>query len=49
VRLRNNREAFVRADRQSKDDERFLRRLAKRIRGGIEGFRTVWSEALSKG
>ena len=48
VRLRDGREVFVRADKQSKDDERFLRRLAKPIRswapGRSEGFRTVWSE-----
>jgi diadenosine tetraphosphatase ApaH/serine/threonine PP2A family protein phosphatase len=46
ARLRDGREVFVRADRQAKDDERFLRRLAKPIRGwapgSSEGFRTVW-------
>ncbi|HSX23036.1 MAG TPA: hypothetical protein VLE97_09705 [Gaiellaceae bacterium] len=50
VRLRDGREVFVRADRQAKDDERFLRRLAKPIRGWApgraEGFRTVWGEQL---
>lgn len=50
VRLRDGREGFVRADKQSKNDERFLRRLAKPIRGGApdqsEGFRTVWGECL---
>jgi len=49
VRLQDDREVFVRADRQSKDDERFLRRLAKPIHSGgapgrFEGFRTVWGE-----
>src|SRR5438552_3110513 len=46
VRLRDGREVFVRADKQSKEDERFLRRLAKPIRGGgagrTEGFRVLW-------
>lgn len=46
VRLRDGREVFVRANKQAKDDERFLRRLAKPIRGCApgrsEGFRTVW-------
>lgn len=46
VRLRDGREVFVRADKQAKDDERFLRKLAKPIRGWApsraEGFRTVW-------
>ena len=48
VRLRDDREVFVRADKQRKEDERFLRRLAKSIRGWApgrsEGFRTVWGE-----
>ncbi len=48
VRLRDGREVFVRADKQPKDDERFLRKLAKPIRGWApsrsEGFRTVWGE-----
>ena len=52
VRLRDGREVFVRADKQSKDDERFLRKIAKPIRGWApdrsEGFRTVWSEELTK-
>ena len=51
VRLHDDREVFVRADKQSKDDERFLRRLAKPIRGWApgrtEGFRTVWGEQRS--
>jgi hypothetical protein len=46
ARLRYGREVFVRADKQPKDDERFLRKLAKPIRGWApsrsEGFRTVW-------
>jgi hypothetical protein len=50
ARLRDDREVFVRADKQDKDDERFLRRLAKPIRswapGRGEGFRTVWGERL---
>lgn len=50
VRLRDGREVFVRADKQSKEDERFLRRLAKPIRGWApsrtEGFRTVWGDEL---
>lgn len=37
VRLHDGREVFVRADKQSKGDERFLRRLAKPIRGGVPG------------
>lgn len=52
VRLRDGREVFVRADKQGKEDERFLRRLAKPIRGyapgRTEGFRTVWGEELAK-
>ena len=51
VRLRNDREVFVRGDKQSKEDERFLRRLAKPIRGWApgrsEGFRTVWGELMA--
>ena len=53
VRLRDGREVFVRADKQVKDDERFLRRLAKPIRFGRsrvsreEGFRTVWGLPLA--
>ena len=50
ARLRDGREVFVRADKQSKEDERFLRRLAKPIRGWApsrsEGFRTVWGDEL---
>jgi len=50
VKLRDGREVFVRADKQGKDDERFLRRLAKPIRGWApdraEGFRTVWGSAV---
>jgi len=51
VRLRDGREVFVRADKQSKDDERFLRKIAKPIRRGwapgrSEGFHTVWGECL---
>jgi hypothetical protein len=47
VRLTDGREVFVRADRQAKEDERFLRKIAKRVpkvgyatRG--EGWRTSW-------
>jgi hypothetical protein len=50
VRLRDGREVFVRADRQSTWDERFLRRIAKPIRGSApgrsEGFRTVWGTPI---
>jgi hypothetical protein len=50
VRLADGREVFVRADKQAKEDERFLRRIARPIRGGgpgrSEGFRTVWGEHL---
>jgi hypothetical protein len=50
VRLRDGREVFVRADKQCKDDERFLRKIAKPIRGWApgrsEGFRTVWGGQL---
>lgn len=53
VRLRNGHEVFVRADKQAKDDERFLRRLAKPLRGGgvgrSEGFRTVWGAEINAG
>jgi hypothetical protein len=47
VKLCDGREVFVRADKQAKNDERFLRRLAKPIRSGgapgrAEGFRVVW-------
>lgn len=46
VRLRDGREVFVRADRQSKLDEHFLRRLARPIRTGwpdrSTGFSTAW-------
>ena len=52
VRLRDGREVFVRADKQSKEDERFLRRLAKPIRGWApgrsEGFRTEWGVILQE-
>jgi hypothetical protein len=51
ARLRDDREVFVRADKQRKEDERFLRRLAKPIRGWApgrgEGFRTVWGEPVA--
>jgi hypothetical protein len=51
VRLRDGREVFVRADKQSKDDERFLRRLARPIRNGgvsrAEGFRTAWGSTIA--
>lgn len=50
VRLRDGREVFVRADRQGREDERFLRRLARPVRGGApgrsEGFRTVWGSPV---
>ena len=50
ARLRDGREVFVRADKQATADERFLRRLAKPIRGWApgrgEGFRTVWGAEL---
>ena len=50
VRLVDGAELFVNASKQSKDAERFLRRLAKPIRGWVpgrgEGFRTVWGEEL---
>lgn len=51
ARLRDGREVFVRADKQRKEDERFLRRLAKPIRGWApergEGFRTVWGAEIA--
>lgn len=51
ARLRDGREIFVRADRQDKAAERFLRRLAKPIRGWrpgrAEGFRTVWGAEIA--
>lgn len=51
VRLRDDREVFVRADRQSKEDERFLRKLAKPFRGGYAdramGFRITWGDRQS--
>jgi hypothetical protein len=50
VRLRDGREVFVRADKQDKADEKFLRKLAKPIRGSApgrsEGFRVVWGDAI---
>lgn len=50
VRLRDDRQVFVRADKQLKEDERFLRRVAKPIRGWApgreEGFRLVWGASL---
>ncbi len=50
VKLRDGRELFVRADKQSKEDERFLRKIAKPIRGWArgrsEGFSTVWGEKI---
>ena len=52
VRLRDGREVFVRADKQEKVDERFLRKIAKPVRGWApgrgEGFRTVWGEQISR-
>lgn len=52
VRLCDGREVFVNASKQSKEDERFLRRLAKPIRGWApsrgEGFRTVWAAPLAE-
>ena len=49
VRLADGREVFVRADRQAKEDERFLRKIAKRVpKVGYamrsEGWRTSWVE-----
>jgi hypothetical protein len=50
VRLADGREVFVRADRQAKDDERFLRKIARPVRGWPpgrgEGFRTVWGDKI---
>lgn len=50
VKLRDGREVFVRADKQRKDDERFLRKIAKPIRGWgpdrSEGFRVLWGQEL---
>lgn len=50
VRLRDGREVFARADRQDREEERFLRRLARSIRGWApgrsEGFRTVWGAVV---
>jgi hypothetical protein len=51
VRLRDQREVFVRADKQRKEDERFLRRLAKPIRGGVPGratgFCVLWGAEIA--
>ena len=50
VRLADGREVFVRADRQPKEDERFLRKIAKRVphAGTVVsrdvGWRTIWAE-----
>jgi hypothetical protein len=50
VRLTDGHEVFVRADRQSKEDERFLRKIAKRVpRAGTvvsrsAGWRMSWAE-----
>jgi hypothetical protein len=50
VRLRDGREVFVRADKQHKDDERFLRKIAKAVRCWAPdrgaGFRLTWSAEL---
>ena len=52
VRLHDSREVFVHANKQSKADERFLRRLARPIKFGAsrltreEGFRMVWGDRL---
>jgi hypothetical protein len=52
VRLTDGRELFVRADKQAKEDERFLRRIARKVpRVGLvvsrsEGWRTCWIEVL---
>lgn len=49
VRLVDGREVFVRADRQLKEDERFLRKIAKRVPRAStvvsrsEGWRTSWA------
>jgi hypothetical protein len=51
VRLTDGRELFVRADRQAKEDERFLRKIAKHVPKAVsyvtqsEGWRTSWAEA----
>lgn len=47
ARLADGREVFVRADKQSKEDEKFLRRLARKVpHGGLAsretGWRTSW-------
>lgn len=47
VRLVDGREVFVRADKQAKEHERFLRKIAKRVPkiGYVtrsEGWRTTW-------
>ena len=53
VRLADGREVFVRADKQAKEDERFLRKIAKRVpRTGYatrsEGWRTSWIDAVGR-
>lgn len=50
VRLIDGAELFVRADKQSKEDEKFLRKLARKVPrlgsyvGREEGWRTLWIE-----
>ena len=54
VRLADGREVFVRADKQTKEDERFLRKLARKVpRGGFAsreaGWRTDWMTVIPDG
>ena len=43
VRLTDGREVFVRANKQAKEDEKFLRRLARKVpRGGFATRSTGW-------
>jgi hypothetical protein len=50
VGLHDGREVFVRADKQARNDERFLRCLSRPIRGcapaRTEGFRVVWGPPI---
>lgn len=46
VRLSDGREFFVKANKQSKDDERWLRKIARKVKqsapGRQEGWRVKW-------
>jgi hypothetical protein len=55
VLLTDGMEVFVRADKQAKEDERWLRRLARKVPrlnslvSRVEGWRTIWIEVDRSG